>query len=343
MKLKDKDYFALNLLSYSKLSALDREGPSIFEKQEDLSNNSAVRIGSLVDDLLTDPESIENKYFVVTMQKPTASLGLLIDACITSFPTMDDALPSKVYQLAKGLKLWDNVKKEETYYKKFDVSSFWDYLKSHYIKGDREMISLDDLHLAKKMAKTLVEDIDTKDAFLTDDNTEVIFQHVELWGEGEATTPFSDVRFEGYKSKFDILRINHNQKTIQFVDIKTMMDKASQFERSFWMFRYYIQDAMYQQALLSLRDREYPDYTALEPYNIVISQIEPEKAYKFEIDADWITAGKDGFMMGYKNYKGYAELTEEYLWHKETKVYNYSKEEFHNGRIKTIKFHGKLT
>ena len=340
--MKDKEYFALPLLSYSKLSAFDRVGPSIFEESENISDNNAVRIGSLVDDLLTDPDSIETKYFVVTAIKPTASLGQLIDACITSFPTMDDVMPNKVYQLAKGLKLWDNVKKEETYYKKFDTSSFWDYLKSHYARGDRQMISFDDLHLAKKMAKTLVEDIDTKDAFLTDDNTEVIFQHVELWGEGEPTTPFSSDRFAGYKSKFDILRINHNKKTLQFVDIKTMQDKADQFERSFWMFRYYLQDTMYQKALESLRDREYPDYTLLDPYNIVGSQLEPEKAYKFEIDHQWLEAGENGFTMGYREYKGYRQLTDEYLWHKETGVYNYSKDEFHNGRVKTIAFNGKL-
>jgi hypothetical protein len=342
--MTDNEYFALPNLSYSKLAALDRIGPSLFIENENTKDNKAITIGSLVDDILTNPNDITDKYYITTMSKPTASLGVLVDACIESFKTLEEITIEKVVHLAKGLLLWKSTTNEETYIRKFDNSIFWDYLKSHYHSNGKIVISHATMELAKTMAKTLVEDIDTKDAFLTEPEVEVIYQHVQTWGENEDTNDFfgSTNPFVGYRCKFDILRINHKDKTLQFIDIKTMEDKASTFERSFWMFRYYIQDALYQDGLKNLRDTTYPDYELLDPYNIVVSQSEPEKAYKFNIDPKWLQAGREGFILGYKKFKGYEELTTEYLWHMETKVYNYSKDEFYNGRVKSIPFNGKI-
>ena len=345
MKMIDKDYFALDLLSYSKLAAFDRVGPSLFNDEKKDDSSSAIRVGSLVDDILTDPDGIEEKYFIVSIDKPTASLGVLVDLCTQRFNTFEEIAKPLVFEMAKTAELWSSTKKDEVYETKFDTDHFWNYLKMHYQRAGRDMVSQDTLELARKMARTLKEDIDTKDAFLEEEGVEVIYQHVELWGveKSETFEMFGgEAPFEGYKSKFDILRIDHNNKTLQFVDIKTMMDKADAFERSFYMFRYYIQDAMYQDALLNLKMRKYPEYSLLDPYNIVCSSIEPEKAYKFDIDPKWMAAGREGFKLGNKSFKGYHDLTTEVRWHRQTKVYNYTRQEFYSGRVKAIPFHGQL-
>ncbi|MCK5788719.1 MAG: hypothetical protein KAH32_06960, partial [Chlamydiia bacterium] len=249
MKMLDKDYFAIDLPSYSKLATFDRVGPTMFEEKEVNLSKQAIRIGSLVDDILTDSNGISDKYFVIELDKPPASLGVLIDLCIAKFKSYDQITVPKVLTLAKENKLWISTKNEIKYIDKFDVDNFWNYLKMHYESEGRDLVSFETLKLAKTMANTLKEDIDTKDAFLDGDGIEVIYQHIEFWGEepNDAYMLFGgEPPFKGYKSKFDILRIDHNNKTLQFVDIKTMMDKVGAFERSFYMFRYYIQDAMYQ-------------------------------------------------------------------------------------------------
>lgn len=337
------NYYEIDRFSYSQLASFDRLGLKYFTRSND-ANNDAVRIGSLVDDILTDPKSVKDKYYLTTAEKPTSSLGLLTDVVTDAFADYDSIDTNTVSNLARALGLWSNIKKDDTYIKKFDNPKFWDYLKSFYDRGDRLLITVGQQQLAQQMSETLINDIDTKDAFIGGEGVEVIYQQEMLWGKGQPddSAIFGDEPFKGYKSKFDILRVDHNNMTVQFVDIKTSEASADEFERSFYMFRYYIQDAMYQDALAELRDTTYPGYTLLDPYNIVCSSAEPDKAYKFVIDSKWLSAGKHGFMLGRKPMRGYLELTQQVEWHQRTKVTNYTKTEFDNGRVKSIDFFGTL-
>jgi hypothetical protein len=59
-------------LSYSRVSDFNRNGPYSLIQRSNVDNNG-VRIGSLVDDLLFEPDSFDEKYHLFNGVKPTAT------------------------------------------------------------------------------------------------------------------------------------------------------------------------------------------------------------------------------------------------------------------------------
>lgn len=344
MKLNDNEYFALKRHSYSKLGGFDRGGPQSLIAPD--KKSSALSIGSLVDHLLTNVEPLSTEFYITKAIKPTASLGTLADAVLAAY---GDIAPrteiEDVVHIAKVLGLWSSIKKPEVYQKKIDTKQFWDYLTSEVKSKGKKVVTVPQLALAKKMVSHLKSDKVTSRAFDTDGgNVEVIFQEVMLWDDEDSFDSILGIEnpehTKGFRCKFDILRADHKNKTLQFVDIKTMEGPIDDFEKSFYMWRYYFQDALYQDGLEKLRDADYEGYTLLEPYNIVSSQESPEYPKLFEIDSKWLQAGREGFKMGKRHFRGYKETKDLYEWHEQNEVYDQSQQEWRNGGVKTIKFEG---
>ena len=339
--MKDDVYFALDHLRYSKMSRFDREGPRSLINTEDISGKSQVRLGSLVDDMITNVDDLEDKYYKVELKKPTASLGLLFDKMVKKYKE-DEINLTVVLKEARKMKLWRSVSKEDTYISKFNTRPFWDYIKFHFESEGKVLIDIETWLLAEQMTATLLNDKDTKETFEEQPHIENKYQEVMIWDNPDRELIGGGSMGDKFVCKFDVLRVNHLEKTLQFVDIKTMGAPITEFETSFYRFRYYIQDALYQDGLKALRDKEYPEFTLLEPYNVVISSQEPEKAYRFDIATDWLVAGKHGYLNHGTQKKGYKQLANEMCWHYRNGEYDYTREETRNGRRKTIKFKGTL-
>ena len=118
--------------------------------------------------------------------------------------------------------------------------------------------------------------------------------------------------------------VNHRNKTIQPIDIKTMGDYTINFPTSFFRRRYDIQAAFYTEAIMSSdRLNEYSKYTILPFKFIVESTIDIGKPLVFTCSDDildrgkygtpiekinkHILRGKDGFVQALKLYKWHLE------------------------------------
>jgi len=97
------------------------------------------------------------------------------------------------------------------------------------------------------------------------------------------------------------------------------------------MFRYYIQDAMYMDAIREWRDAVYPMYMIEDISNIVISTKDVDNPTLFKIDKDWHEAGRNGFVSNGRFNKGYLQLAEEVDWHRENNIFDKTKEHYENG------------
>jgi hypothetical protein len=71
-------------LSYSRVSDFNRNGPYSLIKRSNV-DNDGVRIGSLVDDLLFEPDSFDKKYYLFNGVKPTATSLKLADIILKSY------------------------------------------------------------------------------------------------------------------------------------------------------------------------------------------------------------------------------------------------------------------
>ena len=97
--------------------------------------------------------------------------------------------------------------------------------------------------------------------------------------EPEVTVPI--------KAKIDRILLNHKEKTITLVDLKTTAKPLGRFEETVAMYIYYRQLAWYQMCLHTA----YPEYTVDECYIVAVQTNKEYPCDVFKIDATYLSAG----------------------------------------------------
>lgn len=122
------------------------------------------------------------------------------------------------------------------------------------------------------------------------------------------------------KSMPDLVVVNHNDKTIQPVDLKTSSAPAYDFPDNFIKFRYDIQASVYTCALDHLIDKipEYTDYQIL-PYLFVDISREDKVPLVFNYDPR-SESQKDGLAFGEYKYKDWVDYLTEMIEYENEKA-----------------------
>jgi len=328
--IKDSEYYSIRKKSYSMLARFDRDGPMSLIKE--FKETPAMLLGSLVDDMVTNASQVDSIYAISKHKTPTASLLVLFDEIkkdFVKFAPKGVMNIDLVAELAHELILWDSVKKPDVFVKKFNTSAFRGYIMEYFNNFGKRVVDQEMWNLADKMAGALLNDKVTGPLFKNEEG-ESIFQLSILWGDKEQ-----------FKSRLDLVVLDHENKLIRPFDLKTMGLPVEEFRSSFMNFRYYIQDAVYTDAVEEWRNETYPDYDIADIENIVISSKEPDNPVLFKVNKDWVAAGKYGFFLGNYRKRGYLELADEVDWHRSNKIYNKSREQVEKGFL-SIDFNGRL-
>tara|TARA_R110002051_G_scaffold309506_1_gene382176 strand:- start:277 stop:1293 length:1017 start_codon:yes stop_codon:yes gene_type:complete len=135
------------------------------------------------------------------------------------------------------------------------------------------------------------------------------------------------------KGMLDALVINHNAGLIFPVDLKTGESPCKDFPMLFTSHRYYIQGALYREALKSIVDNDFDLLNYIvKPFEFVyISKLNPNRPMRFIVDEDMHIASLNGFTdrFGY-NYKGVYELFDDYYYSKENNNSEYTEDEINS-------------
>ena len=122
---------------------------------------------------------------------------------------------------------------------------------------------------------------------------------------------------------FDLIIVDHNNKTIRPCDLKTTGKDEHEFCKSFIDWKYYLQATMYTAILQDIisKDEYFKDFTIL-PYEFIVinKYTQTPLVWIFEDNfhiGDFIT--KDGVEC-----KGWERLLKELNWHLETGKMDYS-------------------
>jgi len=328
LDITETKYRKLNRISYSAMSSFDIKGPAGIIK-EVVEDQDVFAFGSLVDELLLEQDSnFDDKFFIFNGTTPTSSLLVLAKAVLRMKKPVKGEDIELVSNIAKGNKLWAATKDPIKYVAKFNTAAFWGYIKAKQNEAagkyliDTNMWSRGqekvNLLLTHKYSKDLFENVNEDDSF------------TQLKGE---VTLFGIA----FKFMLDLLKIDHVNKTIRIIDLKTTSSKISQFKSSFYKWRYWIQASMYRLAIVELmKGTQFEEYEVL-PFEFIIINSWGENApvkYIFPIElqdymeSDWESAH------GYKN-KGYKTLITELNWHLLNNESVYTKEAIdNNGYIK---------
>lgn len=145
------------------------------------------------------------------------------------------------------------------------------------------------------------------------------------------------------KSELDIILVDHKEKIIRPLDLKTTYDNES-FDYAYIKNAYYLQNAFYREAVRNWAQKnDMEDYT-IEPMSFVVGDTSsnnrrPLVYHTSPEDAD---KGMNGFNMRGNHYRGIKELIEEIAWCEQHDIWNCSKDSYDKaGQMTlTIKYEG---
>lgn len=298
------------MLSYSRISDFYKNGPKALIKKTIL-EGEGIQIGSLVNDLLLDEQVFDNKYFIFNGSKPTATLGKLCDIIINNYNIIPN--DEDIIKIAKDNNFWSKYS-DEVLKKTIFTTEFKDYINSQYLSKTKTLITTDDLILAN----------DIKDTLLTHNFSKHIFNNdYDNYNEFKFVMKYKNFNIRGI---LDRIIVNHENKTVQFIDLKTGANNAEEFENSFIKFKYYFQSALYTNAhKVIFKELEIPKDYKLLPFQFLYIGRYQKIPLVYTVSKKWYNAAFKGFKMYNNIYKGIDTLLDEIEWHYNNRIFDVSK------------------
>lgn len=308
-EMSEQEYHAHSAWSYSQIARYAREGFSaITNIHNPITATAAMEFGSLLDAMLTQPEKVNDMYAVLETTPPPAEKGVL-DALMLRTTDAFESVPENTIISVMDMVGYQPKWKNDTRLAK--VASYAKYFNIR--QSGKKIVSQQDWNDAVEMVDIIHNDVYLKDIFGQGikNGMEYLYQMkiffnvlVEIDG---------DEYVVDMKAMPDLVVVNHNDKTIQPVDLKTSSLPAYNFPDSFVKFRYDIQASIYTCALMRLRDADtsYVDYKIL-PYLFVDISREDKVPLVFNYDPlaeDQIL----GLSYGEYHYKHWTELLAEII------------------------------
>lgn len=343
LQISEQEYRDLDLPSYSLCSAIADQG---VEAVNGVSTGFNLKFGSLVDDMCFEPSKLQNYYHSLNVKPPTGNPRKVVDIVLSGITAgVGDTNVSKGFLKVRKKKVTKDIT---------------DYVNE--VKGAAATLGVYQNYTEEK----LMQVIEGKAGAYFKEQLEArgkIFIKPDMWMKAEVaadtlkTHDFTKIYFEGadgleifYQYKFvqtvdghkvkgmlDCLVVDHDQKAIFPVDLKTGENPGIVFDKTFLLHRYYLQAGLYRRALLEIVKND-PDLEGYTVANFEFVYLSKTNLYKPLI---WVTpesmyqAAWDGFTdrFGFRH-KGLTELLGLYADCKSGMYCEYSKEVFENdGRI----------
>lgn len=307
-EMSEQEYHAHSAWSYSQIARYAREGFSaITNIHNPITATAAMEFGSLLDAMLTQPDKVNDMYVVLDATPPPAEKAA-IDSLIalTSFTKFED-IPEQAFEAATA-------SYQPKWYLDTKIKKLAQYKDYYEIRrSGKKIVSREDWNDAVEMTNIIHNDIYLKDIFGqgTKDGIEYLYQ-MKIFFNVLVNIDGDEFDID-MKAMPDLVVVNHNEKTIQPVDLKTSSLPAYNFPESFIKFRYDIQASIYTCAIANLRnaDTSYNDYKIL-PYLFVDISREDKVPLVFNYDPlaeDQV----NGLSYGEYHYKHWTDLLSEII------------------------------
>ncbi len=324
-------YRADEALSYSMLSTFFREGAKAIPTIRDPITSEAMRFGSLVDTMMTEPDELENQFFITDISKVSDTISDIV----TNIFNATDKLDNNIMNVDRNIILmyindanyypnW----KDDTRINKI-ISEGKDFYSLLGLAKDRTIISQKDYMNALECIETLKLHPFTSKYFTEDVFAKNIEYHYQL------KFKYTDENYN-VRCMFDRIIVDHNKKTIQPIDLKTTGIQEEDFESSFIGWSYWIQSNMYSQILkwITQDDDYFKDFKILPFLFIVINRnnLTP-MVWK---DNDSLFNGEQRLDKFGNVYPHWTILHNNYNWHVENSKYDYSYDVYQNKGVKNL-------
>lgn len=326
-----EDYYTNPAISQSQLKLLLGSDPSIFNTIEEpdlyFEEKKHFLIGDGVDIQLTQSlEAFNEKFHISNLQnKPSDTIKSIVNqvydnvketlgplARITDFPDI-------IIEACNDHNYQPNWKIETKIAKVGEAWEYWDDLRA---AEGKQVLSQEENDLISQIVMSIRSNSITAPYFIPQPYQEILYQYPIYFS-------YNDI---DCRALLDMVIIDHNKKTIQPIDIKTMGDQTLYFPKSLRQRRYDIQAAFYTEALSS--KKVYDTYEILPFKFIVESTTNPGNPLVFTCSDELLRIGQFGresfklkgisstrlvdmYYGKTDEIKGFHQLIDDYKWYLE--------------------------
>lgn len=312
LNISEKDYHAYPAWSHSMVARYAREGfTSIATIHEPIKETDSMKFGSLFDVLLTRPEDFDSEYAVTDTLPPPAEQNVL-NTLYTLYPEYKkfDTIPDENIQYAISVCNYQPRWKYQSQYE--HIAEYHGYYEN--LASGKTFVSSADY----------TDAIEMKQAFEDNEYVSMIFGHTQDASKIEYLYQMKFVanmlvgkKKLRVKIMPDLLVVNHEDKTVQPVDLKTSSASAISFKDNFLKFRYDIEASMYSDVLRVIMDEAgYVDYTIL-PYLFADISRSDKLPLVFSYP-QYDETQLNGLSFKDYNYKGWRNLLDEIVEYENT-------------------------
>lgn len=294
------NYFDIKAVSNSSLNYIDPESggnPRLFRKfldgQLDEKPSKSFEIGTLIHEELLEPGKLD----IVPSNTPGPKTQDIIDALWNRL--YGDASDDDLQLLdLEGLadQTWEAIIPAD-FYPKYTlqtkinriVRDGGDYWKALYSNRGKKIVDPATWHIVQGCIESIkmhevANELICKNGFgkFHDAIAEKEITFDIMWNaqdEPEVNVPI--------KAKIDRFLIDHQEKTITLIDLKTTAKPLGRFEETVAIYHYYRQLAWYRMCLAT----EYPDYEITEAYIVAVQTNKEYPCDVFKIDESYLKAG----------------------------------------------------
>lgn len=327
----ESEYRAGSGVSYSMLATFEREGAKAIPTIGAPKSSAALRFGSIVDTLLTDEAEFENKFLVADISKTSETIIGIVNKIFeaTEGATNDLAsIPLETMMIYINDANYQSNWKDETRANAV-VRDGKDYFALLALAGDKTIIT----QMEYNDGLACVEALKTH-PYVSKYFTDPFFVTDEIESHYQLKFKYCDNTID-VRCMYDRLQVNHTQKTIQPLDLKTTGKDEEEFEHSFLAWSYWIQSSMYSQILRWVCDMDdyFKDFTILPFKFVVINRY--NRTPMTWVDNNNLVIGERIDNHGTKH-KHWLQLYNEFKWHVANEKYNYSYDTYMNDGLRTL-------
>lgn len=305
-------------LSYSRLSDFDRNGPKALIHRT-VEESTAMTFGSIVDTLVlpVEGDDLKSNYIISDLERPTATAGRLVDTILSNYtetPSMDEIL-----ELCKLSGYWKSFG-DESKINAIHNNNVIEYVDEVLNKGDKMIVDTRTYLDARSVADVLKTHSFSKDIFIND---------LENHNQFLLSFLYKDILFRG---AIDKLIIDHENKTIRIIDLKTGKGSWETFQYSFLKFRYYMQLALYTYGVESIKEElNLQDYKVL-PFEFLYIGRKEKLPIIFSTEGI-LEKATNGFEYNGTSYRGINQVIDDIIWHFDANNYHLNRQIIENNGV----------
>lgn len=264
----EEEYRKYPAMDFSMISKFNREG---FEKLDSLKehvNTASLSFGAAVDCLITEGVDAFNKKFIVAdFKKVSETIKNIVEALYTieskknSNVRLPDISLDDIIDTCDAFQ-WQPNWKDLTRYEKIIAqgSDYFDFLRT---VGDRKLLDPDFYQKVMEVYYKLKESNTTK--FYFNESTET---GIDKFYQLKFTAFLKGVE---YKGMFDCVIVDHYNKTIQIVDLKTSSEYEWNFYKSVNKYNYHMQARLYIRILKEvIKNSDYFKSFKILPFQFIV-------------------------------------------------------------------------